>query len=86
MALPEAKLIALPAPAARTGPAPKGVYFVYNGHEWESHEVLGIPVGANLQHATQIYQQLIKTSDPSAFEFYEAAFNSILKTRGRNQS
>lgn len=61
------------------------VYFVYNGHEWESHEVLGIKPGAQLQEATSVFQQLIKTSDASTFEFYESAYKAILQKRGRRE-
>ena len=58
------------------------VYFVFNGHEWEAHEVLGIKSGLGLDHITKHYQHLIKTSDPSTFEFYDAAFTAILKLKG----
>lgn len=61
------------------------IYFVYNGHEWECHEVLGIPCGATLHVATEMYQYLIKTSDPSTFEFYEAAYRSILKRKSETK-
>lgn len=57
------------------------VYFIYNGHEWEAHEVLGLESGVSLPEATQHYQNLIKTSDPSTFEFYDAAFAAILKLK-----
>jgi len=57
------------------------VYFVYNGHEWEAHEVLGLESGVSLPEATQHYQNLIKTSDPNTFEFYDAAFAAILKLK-----
>lgn len=57
------------------------VYFVYNGHEWEAHEVLGLESGVSLAEATQHYQNLIKSSDPSTFEFYDAAFAAILKLK-----
>ncbi len=57
------------------------VYFVFNGHEWEAHEVLGIECGSSLEKITAHYQNLIKTSDPSTFEFYEAAYSAVLKLR-----
>lgn len=57
------------------------IYFVYNGHEWNSYEVLGLAADDGLQAATKIYQNLIKTSDASTFEFYEAAYNAILKRK-----
>lgn len=58
------------------------IYFVYNAHEWESHDVLGVPRGAHLQEVTAKYQHLIKTSDPSTFSFFEAAYDAILKKKG----
>jgi len=57
------------------------VFFVYNGHEWEAHEVLGLKSGVTLEEATRHYQNLIKTSDPSTFEFFEAAFTAILRLK-----
>lgn len=47
------------------------VYFMFNGHEWEAHEVLGIPAGSKMPEITATYQHLIKTSDASTFDFYE---------------
>ena len=57
------------------------VYFVYNGHEWEAFEVLGLSGDVSLEEATLHYQQLIKTSDSSTFEFYDAAFTCVLKMK-----
>ena len=60
------------------------IYFMYNGHDWEAHDVLGIPRGASLAVATQVYQDLIKKSDPSTLEFYEAAYSTLMKKK-RNE-
>ena len=60
------------------------VYFLYNGHEWEVYEVLGLPRGSSFQIVTSQYQNLIKTSDPSTFEFYDAAYAAILKLQSKN--
>lgn len=57
------------------------VYFIYNGHEWDAHEVLGLKSEGSVSEATAQYQHLIKTSDPSSFEFYETAYFSILKSK-----
>ena len=57
------------------------VFFIYNAHEWEAHEVLSLPQGASFQQVTERYQILIKTSDASSFEFYEAAFKAILSKK-----
>lgn len=74
-----------PVPPLAEAPAPKAkrerIYFVYNGHEWDAFEVLGLVSGVGLETATRHYQELIKTSDPSTFEFYDAAFSSFLKLR-----
>lgn len=62
-------------------PAGSGIYFAYNGHEWEAYEVLGLHSGVALNEVTRHYQELIKKSDASTFAFYEAAYLAILKTR-----
>ncbi len=59
----------------------KSVMIVYNGHEWDAFEVLGVSLEADIREITSKYQQLIKTSDPSSFEFLEAAYMAILQKR-----
>jgi len=54
-----------------------GVLFMYNGHDWEAHQVLGLPQGASMHQITVTYQELIKKSDPSTFEFFEAAYTAL---------
>ena len=61
------------------------IFFMYNGHDWEAHAVLGIPQGASLTMATVKYQNLIKSEDPSTFEFYEGAYNAILQRRKKER-
>ena len=53
---------------------------MYNGHEWGAYEVLGSDPGETIDKTTQQYQHLLKTSDPSTFDFYEAAYNAILRS------
>ncbi len=60
------------------------VYFAFNGHDWEAYEALGVPVNAKLTTVTKMYQHLIKTSDSSTFDFYESAYNAIIKRRKDN--
>jgi hypothetical protein len=55
------------------------VLFLYNGHDWDAHEVLGVPAGAGLSLVTERYQQLIKQADQGQIEFYQAAYQAILK-------
>lgn len=61
------------------------IFFMYNGHDWEAHDVLGIPQGASLTIATEAYQKLLKNEDPSTFEFYEGAHNAILQRRKKER-
>ncbi len=60
------------------------IFFMYNGHDWEAHEVLGIPQGASVDIATKAYQDQLKTSQPSSYEFLESAYSAIFKKR-RNE-
>lgn len=53
------------------------VLFMYNGHDWEAHQILDVPQGASMHQITTAYQELIKKSDPSSFEFYEAAYTAL---------
>jgi len=53
------------------------VIFMYNGHDWEAHQVLGVPQGSSMHQITIAYQQLIQKADPSAFPFYEAAYLAL---------
>ncbi len=60
------------------------IFFMYNGHDWEAHQVLGIPQGASVDVATRGYQEQLKAADPASYQFYEAAYNAIFKKR-RNE-
>lgn len=55
------------------------IFFLYNGHDWDAYEVLGLPAGASLPMVTDRYQKLIKTADQGKLEFFEAAYQAILK-------
>lgn len=57
------------------------VFFVYNGHEWEAHQVLGVPRSCTLAEATAHYQHLVKTADLSTLEFYESAHLAIIQSK-----
>ncbi|MCX7979361.1 MAG: hypothetical protein N2578_10205 [Bdellovibrionaceae bacterium] len=57
------------------------VRFLYNGHDWEAHEVLGVARGSSLEDITTRYQQLVVTCDPGKIEFYEAAMNALLSRK-----
>ena len=62
-----------PPPVTRT----LAVIFMYNGHDWEAHDVLGVPQGASMHEITKVYQQLVKKSDARSLQFYEHAYAAI---------
>lgn len=53
------------------------VLFMYNGHDWEAHDVLGAPQGASMHLITEIYQKLIRNADVGSLAFYEQAYNAL---------
>lgn len=55
------------------------VLFMYNGHDWDAHEVLGVADTATLSQITEKYQHLVKASDKGKLEFLETAYKAILK-------
>ncbi len=60
------------------------IFFIYNGHDWEAHHVLGVAQGANMKVVTEIYQKLLQTSDPKSYDFFEAAYKAILNKKRRD--
>jgi preprotein translocase subunit Sec63 len=55
------------------------VLFMYNGHSFDAHEILGIPAGASLKMVEEAYAKLIRTVKPDSREFVEAAYR-VLRT------
>lgn len=53
--------------------------FLYNGHDWDAYEVLGVEPGATLPQITAKYQLLIQRADTGKTEFLETAYKIILK-------
>lgn len=63
----------------RTSSRSLNVLFMYNGHDWDAYEVLGLPAGTGLPLVTERYQDLVQKSQKGQLEFYEAAYSAILK-------
>jgi hypothetical protein len=59
------------------------IFFIYNGHDWDAYEVLGVPAGARLSDVTAQYQKMIISADRGQHEFLEAAYRAILNSRGK---
>ncbi len=68
----------LETPPPPPGPPPQ-CFFVYNGHDWDAFEVLGISPYSSFSEITRVYQQQIKRIDPGKHDFLQAAYMAILK-------
>lgn len=53
------------------------VIFIFNGHDFEAHEALGVPQGSSMHLVTTRYQELVKTADAGSLQFYEQAYLAI---------
>lgn len=71
-------------PSTQASPKNLAIFFIYNGHDWEAHDVLGVAQGANMKIVTECYQELLRVSDPKSYEFYEAAYKAILSKKRRD--
>ena len=58
---------------------PLNILFMYNGHDWDAYEVLGLPAGCGIHLVTKRYQELIKNAEEGKLLFYQAAYDAILK-------
>ncbi len=58
---------------------PPQCFFVYNGHDWDAYEVLGVSPYSSFSEVTKVYQQQIKRIDPGKHEFLQTAYMAILK-------
>ena len=70
--------------SAQGAPKNLAIFFIYNGHDWEAHHVLGVAQGANMKAVTESYQNLLATSDPKSYEFLETAYRAILSKKRRD--
>lgn len=61
------------------------VIFMYNGHDWEAHDVLGVPQGASMHDVTKVYQELVKKTDARSLQFYEQAYNAIAQRHRKHR-
>lgn len=77
---PEKPTTAPPRPVTPSQRVEKtlNVFFIYNGHDWDAYEVLGLPAGASLTMVTQRYQEVVRTADRAQLEFLDAAYQAIL--------
>jgi hypothetical protein len=53
------------------------VIFQFNGHDFDAHEVLGVPAGSSKDKVEESYRQIIANSSKDAHEFYRIAYEAI---------
>lgn len=53
------------------------VVFMFNGHSWDAHEVLGLPAGANEEMVEKAYHVALQRSHDDTKDFLEAAYRAI---------
>jgi hypothetical protein len=53
------------------------VIFIYNGHTWDAHEVLGVPAGARFDDVHLAYRKALEKADLESRSFIEAAYLAI---------
>jgi hypothetical protein len=61
------------------------VMFLYNGHIWDAHEVLGIKPGCSIDEIKVAFEKVISKNDAGAHEFIKTALAAIfqnLKNQG----
>ena len=68
-----------PLSADKTGERQLNVVFVWNGHPWDAHEVLGVPAGSSLEAVQAAYKDLIRRTDSQSRPFLDAAYTAIIK-------
>jgi hypothetical protein len=59
-------------------PSPAPCFFVYNGHDWDAYEILGVSPFASFSEITRVYQEQIRKADSGKHEFLQAAYMAIL--------
>ncbi|MFN7454985.1 MAG: hypothetical protein ACK5RO_10035 [Pseudobdellovibrionaceae bacterium] len=57
------------------------VIFMFNGHNFDAFEVLGLPAGAKPEAVRKAYELMKKQTTKDSLEFIEAAYHAILKDR-----
>lgn len=65
-------------PPTPSGPPPQA-HFVYNGHDWDAFEVLGVSPYSSFSEITRSYQEMIRKADNGKHDFLQAAYMAILK-------
>lgn len=67
------------AQGAGRGERELNVIFQFNGHDFDAHEVLGVPAGSSREAIEKVYYELLASSDHDSHEFYRIAFDAICR-------
>lgn len=60
------------------GPMELHAFFIWNGHMWDAHEVLGLQPGASRENVVKAFN-LARGKSPDSTAFLQAAADAILK-------
>ena len=63
----------------RFGGRSLNVFFNWNGHTWDAHEVLGLPAGASRDKVIQAFHSARARAGRDSLPFLQAAADAILK-------
>lgn len=66
-------------PEAYGGGRSLNVFFNWNGHTWDAHEVLGLPAGASRDKVIQAFHAARARAGRDSLPFLQAAADAILK-------
>lgn len=59
--------------------------FMYNGHNWEAYEVLGLAKGSSIEQVKLAFEKSLQKNNPASHDFLKMALSVILtdfKNRG----
>ena len=57
------------------------VKFIYNGHDWDAYEVLGLPAGSSTPQAQAAFDRAAANADQETRDFLNLALTAIKMTK-----
>jgi hypothetical protein len=61
------------------------VMFMYNGHNFDAHEVLGLQPGSSLEEVKEAFAKTMKRATPESKDFIETALRAVLEDHKRSR-
>lgn len=73
----EARFEGAKAQAEFSGAKNLNIMFMYNGHDWDAYQVLGVPAGSKYEAVRKAYLMALDSADPASHDFLQAALTAI---------